>query len=314
MEWPLDTAVEKESILQIYLSNGWGGLEIYLIRISKEFISKGYKVFGLCLAGTKAAKEMQAAGIKTFEVKSRKHLILKQLNSVNDWLVANKVQVTHAHKSKDVLISALLNSLTARKAFFTEHVGGKSSKKDIYHRLTYRHLRKVFSISQDTYQRNLRTLPVPSEKIVKLWHGVKIFSLPSEEEILACRNALNIRSTRFLIGCVGRLLDEKGQLDLLKAFKIITRRRNDCELFLVGSLKETEDTNIPFVKKLEAYIQSERLTDKVSLLGYRSDIFEILTAMDITCIPSHNEAFGLTAIEAMSSQKAIVASNSGALP
>ncbi len=36
--------------------------------------------------------------------------------------------------------------------------------------------------------------------------------------------------------------------------------------------------------------------------------------MDIVCVPSRNEAFGLTVIEAMAAGKAVVGSDSGALP
>lgn len=36
----------KPAILHICLSTGWGGLEMYPSRMGKEFIDKGYRVFG----------------------------------------------------------------------------------------------------------------------------------------------------------------------------------------------------------------------------------------------------------------------------
>lgn len=40
----------------------------------------------------------------------------------------------------------------------------------------------------------------------------------------------------------------------------------------------------------------------------------MLSLMDIVCIPSYNEAFGLTVIKAMAAGNAIIGANTGAIP
>ena len=56
------------------------------------------------------------------------------------------------------------------------------------------------------------------------------------------------------------------------------------------------------------------LQERVHFLGFRQDLPALLQAIDIACIPSRNEAFGLTVIEAMAAQCAVVGANSGAIP
>ncbi|MFO7647959.1 glycosyltransferase family 4 protein, partial [Halomonas campaniensis] len=44
------------------------------------------------------------------------------------------------------------------------------------------------------------------------------------------------------------------------------------------------------------------------------DLPRLFEALDIVCVPSRNEAFGLTVIEAMAAGKAVIGSDSGAIP
>ena len=56
------------------------------------------------------------------------------------------------------------------------------------------------------------------------------------------------------------------------------------------------------------------LESRVTFAGFRRDLPRLFEALDIVCVPSRNEAFGLTVIEAMAAGKAVVGSDSGAIP
>ncbi|HSH84400.1 MAG TPA: glycosyltransferase family 4 protein, partial [Guyparkeria sp.] len=56
------------------------------------------------------------------------------------------------------------------------------------------------------------------------------------------------------------------------------------------------------------------LESRVTFTGFRRDLPRLFEALDIVCVPSSNEAFGLTVIEAMAAGKAVVGSDSGAIP
>jgi glycosyltransferase involved in cell wall biosynthesis len=82
----------------------------------------------------------------------------------------------------------------------------------------------------------------------------------------------------------------------------------------VGALDVSEGSDNAFVAQIRSRIKELKLTARIHLAGFRKDTDRMLAAMDIVCLPNHNEAFGLTAIEAMAAKKAIVGANTGALP
>lgn len=289
---------------------------MYPIRVGSEFLKRGYNVYGLCVKGTQVAKGMAENGIDTFEVDSKISLIFKQLLKLNHWLNKRQVSIIHSHKSGDIIIPALLALLTKRCSFFTEHMGVTRPKTDLFHKWVYSHLDRVFSISNETYKRNLKALPVDAEKISQLWLGTDIppSQTISSDEISGIKHELNIPGDSFVIGNIGRICIGKGQGELLEAFSFMQETYPNIHLLLVGGLDVSEGSENSFVSSIKVRIQQLNLSERVHMIGFRRDTTRMLAIMDIVCLPNHNEAFGLTAIEAMAAQKAIVGANTGSLP
>ncbi|NRF32500.1 glycosyltransferase family 4 protein [Vibrio coralliilyticus] len=289
---------------------------MYPIRTGKEFLERGYPVYGLCTSGTQVAQGMRDFGIEAFEVSSKGKLISNQLFQLEKWLSQRNISIVHCHKSGDILVSALLNCISRRKTFFTEHMGVTRSKKDIYHKLIYAHIDQVFSISDETYKRNIHSLPIRVEKISRLWLGTDIPFDHSEDPkfIENIKKELDLPRNSIVIGNIGRVCSGKGQLELLEAFALLICKFPSLHLLIVGGLNTKEGSDNNFVKSLMARIEDLNLQNRVHLVGFRKDTDRMLSIMDVVCLPNHNEAFGLTAIEAMAAKKAIVAANSGSLP
>ncbi|NOJ23978.1 glycosyltransferase family 4 protein [Vibrio coralliilyticus] len=289
---------------------------MYPIRTGKEFLDRGYRVYGLCISDTQVAQGMQSSGIEVFEVSSKGQLITSQLLQLNQWLKQRSVEIIHCHKSGDIIVSALLSLLTRRKTFFTEHMGVTRSKKDPYHKWVYSHVDQIFSISDETYKRNLKALPIPENKIARLWLGTDIPEQPidNQNQIATIKFELGLPSDSILIGNLGRICSGKGQMELLEAFNLLKDKYPKLHLLLVGGLDASEGSDNAFVSELKSRIDNLDLTQRVQLTGFREDTTRMLAIMDIVCLPNHNEAFGLTAIEAMAAKKAVVGANTGALP
>ncbi|MCL9780353.1 glycosyltransferase family 4 protein [Vibrio sp. S4M6] len=307
---------KQPSILHICLSKGAGGLEAYPAKVGKEFLSLGYKVYGLCLSDSWVEGAMEESGLETFSVSSKKSLLLTKIPSLLIWLKEKNVEIIHCHKSGDILIAAILDSLKSFKIYFTEHMGAKRPKKSLFHRWSYSHVDQVLSISNETYQRNLKALPIVPEKIEKLWLGTYI---PNPQELAShnpekVRDELGINKTSYVVGCLGRICQGKGQMELLEAIAVMRKQRSDVELLIIGGLTKDLGSEEEFVSRLKKRVEELGLQNVVHFTGYRKDVLNVLSAADSVCLPYYNEAFGLTAIEAMSAQKPIVAANTGALP
>ncbi len=306
----------NNAVLHICLSDGWGGLEMYPIRTGKALLEQHWQVLGLCLKGTRVAQGMKEAGMSIFEIDSKWDLF-KKITKVNAWLKGHNTTLIHAHKSGDLVFAALLDTIASYRIIFTEHMGVTRPKKDLYHKWVYSHVDKILSISDETKARNLKALPVPADKIQRLWLGTEI-TPPITDTLLISniRQELSIPPDAKVIGTLGRMGSGKGQLELLEAF--IQLKANgahpDVHLLIVGGLSKDEGSNEDVVQKLQSLTKQHQLEEFVHFSGFRRDTKNMLATMDIVAILSHNEAFGLTVIEAMAAGKLILGSNTGAIP
>jgi glycosyltransferase involved in cell wall biosynthesis len=103
------------------------------------------------------------------------------------------------------------------------------------------------------------------------------------------------------IVCVANLIAYKGHMTLLRAISQL--RPDGWSLLLVGDGPEREN--------IQRLIASKNLQDRVSLLGRRSDVNEILDTADLLVLPSYSEGMPNAVLEAMSHGIPVVASDVG---
>ena len=305
----------EKKVLHICMSDGKGGMELYVDRICSELSNNGWKVYGVALAHTKVSSYMRSLNLETKEFKSVAQSILGVLK-VTSWIKRENISVVHCHKSSDLRLSFLLKKLVPElKVFFTDHVGGSSEKKDFYHRVAYGSLERVFSISNATYERNVKNLPVKKDKITVLHHGVDTekFKPCHDKAWLKKKKAdLKLPSDCLLVGLPGRVTPGKGQDTWIKALGLLADK--EFVAVSIGGTKWSDGGIESFHDDLVNLSSDLGLNNKVNFLGAREDVEEILKVLDIVCIPSKNEAFGLTIIESMATGKPIIGSNAGSVP
>ena len=107
------------------------------------------------------------------------------------------------------------------------------------------------------------------------------------------RKELGISDNSFLVGHIGRFAEQKNHLFLLDIFKEIVSLHPDSVLLLVGDGELRQ--------QIEAKIKTLNLEGKVVLLGLRSDVNELLMAMDVLVFPSKYEGLPVTLVEAQCS-------------
>ncbi|MEM7725105.1 MAG: glycosyltransferase [Cyanobacteria bacterium P01_A01_bin.45] len=118
---------------------------------------------------------------------------------------------------------------------------------------------------------------------------------PSAERKSLVREELNLSEDTFIIGSFARYHAMKDFPNFLKAAAILSRNCPNVSFILAGTNVDIDNQDLcNLVKKLE-------IEDKVHLLGERSDIDQLMTALDVFTISSaYGEAFPLVLGEAMS--------------
>ncbi len=106
---------------------------------------------------------------------------------------------------------------------------------------------------------------------------------------------------RFVIGALGVLSDRKGQDLLIDALDELRRRGVDAEVRLGGPDGAAAESQ-------KARARALGLEDRVAFLGW-VDAVDFLATLDVFCLPSRSEPFGLVVIEAMAQGVPVVASD-----
>lgn len=109
------------------------------------------------------------------------------------------------------------------------------------------------------------------------------------------RQSLQIRPDDLIIGHVGRFSSEKNHLFLIEVFNQIRKRIPQAKLLLIGN-KEGE-----YAERIKERIRTLQLTESVIMTGVRSDVADLMQAMDVFVFPSKYEGFGIVALEAQAS-------------
>jgi glycosyltransferase involved in cell wall biosynthesis len=110
---------------------------------------------------------------------------------------------------------------------------------------------------------------------------------------------------------VGDLQPRKNQIGLIRAFAKLVRAFPQIKHTLVLVGKETW-----FAEKVREAARASGVGDRIKFIGWVSDphLLQLYNACDLFVFPSFYEGFGLPALEAMACGRAVVCSNTSALP
>jgi glycosyltransferase involved in cell wall biosynthesis len=159
---------------------------------------------------------------------------------------------------------------------------------------------RAIAVSGSTRDFLVRERFVPAEKVRLIWNGAPLdeFAPVPRERALAVRRALAIPDDALVVGAVGRLSEQKGHRFLIDAAARILARRPDVRFLIAG------DGDLMDLLKTQA--RTLGIAEKVVFAGHRSDIPDVLGAIDILGISSLYEGTPLALFEAMAAGKAIV--------
>jgi glycosyltransferase involved in cell wall biosynthesis len=114
------------------------------------------------------------------------------------------------------------------------------------------------------------------------------------------------RGVSFVVGCVGRLLAQKGQDTLLRAFAALRAEVPGALLMLVGDGPERA--------RYESLAGELGVAEAVVFTGYETRAKEIIAALDALVLPARDEALGRVLIEAMALGVPVVGADHCGIP
>lgn len=112
-------------------------------------------------------------------------------------------------------------------------------------------------------------------------------------------NNFSQKKTEYVIGALGRFVPEKGFNYLIEAISILRDRKYRVKLLIGGAG--------PLEIQLKKLAHGLNIGKNIEFIGWINDKESFFKTVDIFCIPSVFETFGIVALEAMSHQVPIVA-------
>jgi glycosyltransferase involved in cell wall biosynthesis len=138
---------------------------------------------------------------------------------------------------------------------------------------------------------------------------------PERIDRVGARSRLGLGEDVSALGVIAQISPWKAQDDAIRALAALRRGGLDGHLLIVGSPKFARGTetfdNLAFERSLHALVEELDLTGAVDFLGERQDVPEILRALDLVLVPSWQEPFGRSVIEAMAMGTPVIATSVG---
>jgi glycosyltransferase involved in cell wall biosynthesis len=200
---------------------------------------------------------------------------------------------------KDGLIAAVLARIPAVIA--TAHLFGElpvSHFASAQQRFLATGVDRYIAVSHEVGRRLHQAFHIPTRKITVVHNGIPLPTIDAPANT-ALRRTLMRGTDRAIVLVTARLDKQKGHHYLLQAASLVPT----AVFVLVGDGPERAS--------LEAQARALGLSDRVTFLGYRNDVGDLLTTCDLFVLPSLFEGLPLSVLEAMAAGKPVVATAIG---
>ena len=313
---PRHSNVARIPICHIASGDRWAGAEIQIATLLRSLAKdEGLSLSVILLNEGRLAAEIRALGIALKVIAENQKGFLKIHHEGSRFLRDRGVQILHSHRYKENLLAVLLSRrcripvvVRTQHGLLEPHQGLRRLKQGSIHLVDWLIARWatdcVISVSGDM-TRDLRR-HIDPRKIVTIPNGVDTERVRSTLTSGEAKEKLGIERDCPVLGTAGRLEPIK-RLDLfLRAAELISLEQPAARFVIAGNGSEEA--------RLKNLARTLAIQDRVLFLGHRSDIADVLRALDVLVLCSDHEGLPMILLEALSLGVPVVARRVGGIP
>ena len=290
-------------ILHINSARDWAGGEVHTYLLCRKLDEMGLKITLACKPGSKIDKKFRTEGLAVFNLPLMHSGDILSATALAAYCRINNIDILHVHLARDYWLAYYAKLLYKKlKIVFVRHVAYKVKFRNFLYRHMYDSVDKIIAVSQAVEDVLKGQNVIDEAKIIKIYNGIDHEPFINSQKG-NLRKELGINEKSPLVGMIGRVNDEKNQKSFIKSIPIILKSYPEARFIIAGA----DEENGAYIKKLQALAESLEVSDKLKLLGFRSDVPSIMKELDVFVLASTNEGFGLVLTEALSSGAAVVA-------
>jgi len=296
-------------------------IKFILFNTLKFLKNQGYDVYVVCSSG-KWLKNIKKQGIKVKTIRFKRKISpisdLITLFRLYFYFKKEKFDIIHTHTPKPSLIGQLAAKMAGIPVIVNTIHGFYFQKTDNWFKrkffiLTEKIAAKcsnlIFFVNREDMETVIKERICSPDLTKYFGGGIDSFKFNPErfsrQWIYQKKRELNLDPSFKIIGIVGRLVKEKGYLDLFQALRKVLERFPKTLLLIVGFLEpEKKDALDPNV-----IVKNYGIEKNVIFLGEQTKVVELYALMDIFVLPSHREGLGLAILEASAMEKPVIVTN-----
>lgn len=266
-------------IVNIFLGKGLGGIEKSFADYAGYFKQLGYVSKAIISKDAKIGKFLPDA------------VELKELSNFAEWDLIASYRLKRLLKKMGADLVVIHGRRAAKLCRYVHNI----PKVGVAHNYSLRYLLPldyVFAITADLKNR-LCAMGYKKERIFDMPHMIEV----------PARKQPQPKGSKLVLGAMGRFVPEKGFDLLLKSLKILKDRKHKFKLLLAGDGHEKQ-LILNMVSDLD-------LTKEVEFVGWIGDLNSFYKKINIFCLSSRKESFGLVLLEAFAHAKAVVSFKTG---
>lgn len=293
------------NILEIVSAKDVNGAVIHCLALCRALAARGHDVTLLCRPGAWVAEQIAPGDNVRVLLSSLDRWPLSELRRIAR--IARhelRIDVIHTHMTRAHHFGVFLRRLSGIPVVATAH-SQRVQPQWLFND-------KIISVSEATRRWHRTHNLVPSGRIETV-HGFvdyERFAAPVTEAAAQVRASLNVAPGAPLVGLIGDVVPRKGQMVLVRALPKVLAAVPNVQAVIVGPPKGSSGY------EAQARAEAGRLGVEGALIwaGYRSDVREIMAALDVYVLASFSEMFPVSLLEAMAAGLPVVATRQGGVP
>jgi len=220
-------------------------------------------------------------------------------------LIREEIDLVHSNCFSGVVFASIPTKLMKIPLVWTVH--GWTSGGGVQGYLINFFVDKILTVSNAVRKFILKFDRISSEKVETVFLGVNLEEYSNINETNKIRKEFGINKSFPLIGMIGRFQRVKGHYYFFKATKNIKKECPQAKFMIVGARIFERKSDKGYPEEIIKWTKEFGLENDIILTGFRNDITDILSALDVLVLPSLRESFGLVLVEAMAAGVPVVA-------
>ncbi len=238
---------------------------------------------------------------------------IKAVKSVRKLIKRYKPDIVFCHSSKAGAIGRIANIGIKNKCIYNPHGWAFNMKGSLKKRKMYANIERILAhmtdkivcISKAEQRSALEWKICKKEKTKVIYNGIDFEEYEHDTSELT-RQMLNIPDNAYVIGCVGRLSEQKSPDVFAKAALMIKEKIPEAFFIMVGDGDQRKD--------VEKIFDENNLENSFLITGWVDNPMSYIKLFDVATLLSRWEGFGLVLAEYMLAGKPIVATRVDAIP